>query len=74
MQQNAKGFDSKVGEPVLADREVLLRDLNALPGNKILDRILEQEDPRKMVQSLSSGDFFSGDFLFRRVNFTAMFF
>ena len=58
MEENAGGFDSRVRRPVLLDREVLMNDLNALPGNKILDRILEQENPRKMVQSLSSGDFF----------------
>jgi len=58
MQENAEGSDSRVGKPVLTEREVLLRNLHALPASKIVNRILEQKNPRKIVQELSSGDFF----------------
>ncbi|GAH86209.1 unnamed protein product, partial [marine sediment metagenome] len=58
MQQDAEKKDNKVGEPVSTEREMLLRELNTLPGNKILDRLLEIENPREIVHSLSSGDFY----------------
>jgi len=58
MQQDGEKRDSKVGEPVSTEREMLLRELNTLPGNKILDRLLEIENPREIVHSLSSGDFY----------------
>lgn len=35
-----------------------MRELHALTGTKILGRITELKNPRKLVQSLSSGDFF----------------
>ncbi len=35
-----------------------MRDLHALTGSRILGRITEQKNPRKLVQSLPSADFF----------------
>ena len=58
MQQDGKREDNKVREPASTEREVLLRELNTLSGNKILDRLLEMENPRETVHSLSSGDFY----------------
>ncbi len=42
----------------MTEREGLMRELHALTGSRILSRITEQKNPRKLVQSLSSGDFF----------------
>jgi hypothetical protein len=56
-QESAQGSDRKVKRPVLTERELLIKDLHTLPGAKILNRILQQKNPRKLVQSLSSGDF-----------------
>jgi hypothetical protein len=58
MQQKAKGSGSRVEKPALREREVLMKDLHALTGSKILSRIMEQKNPRELVQSLSFGDFF----------------
>ena len=58
MKQDGKREDNKVREPVSTEREVFLRELNTLPGNKILDRLLEMENPRETVHTLSSGDFY----------------
>ena len=58
MQQEGGKKDHKIRKPISAEREVFLRELNTLPGNKILDRLLEMENPREIVQSLSSGDFY----------------
>jgi len=58
MQQDGEKRDNKVGEPVSTEREMLFRELNTLPGNKILDRLLEIENPQEIVHSLSSGDFY----------------
>lgn len=58
MQPDGKREDNKVMEPVSTEREVFLRKLNTLPGNKIIDRLLEMENPRETVHSLPSGDFY----------------
>ncbi len=45
--------------PALTDkRRLLLRELFALPGRDILNKILDLDDPREMVQALSCEDFF----------------
>ncbi|UCF83056.1 MAG: hypothetical protein JSV50_18015 [Desulfobacteraceae bacterium] len=36
----------------------LLKRISSLSGKEILDRILEQEDPRSLIQQLPHGDFF----------------
>jgi hypothetical protein len=58
MKQDGGKKDNKVRRAASTERETLLRELNALPGNKILDRLLEIENPREAVHSLSSGDFY----------------
>ena len=58
MQQEGGKKDNKNRKSIIAEREVFLRELNTLPGNKIMDRLLEMENPREAVQSLSSGDFY----------------
>ncbi|MBN1831153.1 MAG: hypothetical protein JW896_03495 [Deltaproteobacteria bacterium] len=58
MQQESGNQDHKIEKPVSAERDALLRELNTLPGSKILDRLLEMENPRETVESLSSGDFY----------------
>jgi len=58
MKKDTEGSRSSAERAVLTGREGLLKDLHTLPGRKILNRILEQKNPRKWVQSLSSGDFF----------------
>lgn len=58
MQRDGEKKNNRVREPVSTEREVFLREINTLPGNKILDRLLEMENPRKTVHSLSSGDFY----------------
>ena len=57
-QEKVKGSDRKVEKPVLTEQELLIKGLHALPGGKILDRILQQKNAAKLVQSLSSGDFY----------------
>jgi hypothetical protein len=58
IQGNEGGSGNRAEKPVLTEREGLMRDLHALTGSRILGRITEQKNPRKLVQSLSSGDFF----------------
>ena len=58
MQQDSEKIDNKVEEPASNEREMLLKELNTLPGDKILDRLLEIEKSREIVQSLSPGDFY----------------
>ena len=58
MDVNAKGSGGGAEKPALTEREVFIKDLHSLPGSKILSRIMEQKNPRKVVQSLASGDFF----------------
>jgi len=45
-------------KPVLDDRRDLVRDLHALPSSKIMNRILEADQPTELVQGLTSEDFF----------------
>jgi hypothetical protein len=59
MQQDDETPARKIRKPVSTEeREVLLMELNALPDNKILDRLSEVENAQEIVQSLSSGDFY----------------
>ena len=58
MQQDGEKKHNKVGEPVSDEREMLLKELNNLPGNKILDRLLDMDKHREIVHSLSPGDFY----------------
>jgi hypothetical protein len=58
IQGNEEDSGSRAQKPALTELEGLLRDLHALTGSRILGRITEQKNPRKLVQSLSSGDFF----------------
>ena len=65
LQKNSEGLDSSGDRrPVLTEQQALLRDLDALSGRDILDRILNDKNPQKMVQELPSEDFF---WLLRRV-------
>lgn len=57
-QGNEEGSGARAEKPVSTEHKGLMKDLHALTGSKILGRIMEQKNPRKMVQSLSSGDFF----------------
>jgi hypothetical protein len=58
VDENAEGSGRRAEKPALTKREVLMKDLRALTGSKILSRIMEHKNPRKLVQSLASGDFF----------------
>ncbi len=58
VDENEEGSGRMVEKRALTKREVLIKDLHALTGSKILSRIMEQKNPRKLVQSLPSGDFF----------------
>ena len=57
-QENEESFGTRAEKPVPTEYEGLMKDLHALTGSKILGRIMEQKNPRKMVQTLPSGDFF----------------
>jgi len=57
-QHNKKRPNDGERNPVLKDRRDLVRDLHALPSNKILNRILEADQPRELVQGLTSEDLF----------------
>jgi hypothetical protein len=61
VQVQGKGKDSedRIKKPVLRDdRAILVRDLHALSGKEVLDRILESENPQEIVQEMPSEDFF----------------
>jgi hypothetical protein len=58
MQQQGENSDNQVGKPVSTECEMLLKELYRLPENKILDRLMELENPREVVHSLSLGDFY----------------
>ncbi len=58
MKEDRGKKENKLGKSAINEHEMLLRELNSMPGNKILDRLLEMENPRKTVHSLSSGDFY----------------
>jgi len=57
-QGNEEGSETRVEKPALSEHERLMKALHPLTGSKILNRIMEQKNPGKLVQSLSSGDFF----------------
>ena len=58
-QRRGKDSEERIKKPVLKDdRAILVRDLHALSGKEVLDRILESENPEKMVQEMPSEDFF----------------
>lgn len=57
-EHNLVTSNTKDVKPVLAEREILLRELHALPSVKALNRILELENPRRFVQELPSEDLF----------------
>jgi len=58
LQNNKKRPNDGERKPVLDDRRDLVRDLHALPSSKILNRILEADQPGELVQGLTSEDFF----------------
>jgi len=45
-------------KPVLNDRRDLVRDFHALPSSRVMNRILEADQPTELVQGLTSEDFF----------------
>ncbi len=47
-----------VGKPVLSDQKSLICQLYKCSGEEILDRVLAHKAPRKLIRSMSSGDFF----------------
>ena len=52
-------YQAGSGMPVLTDqRRLLLKELFALPGRDILNKILDLDNPREMVQALPCEDFF----------------
>jgi hypothetical protein len=55
---NEEGSETRAEKPALTEPESLMKALYPLTGSKILSRIMEQKNPGKLVQSLSSGDFF----------------
>ena len=57
-QGNEEGSETRVEKPALTQHESLLKALHPMTGSRILSRIMEQKNPGKLVQSLSSGDFF----------------
>ncbi|RLC53586.1 MAG: hypothetical protein DRH89_10480, partial [Candidatus Cloacimonadota bacterium] len=65
MESQAKNFEiteaylAGSGRPALTDeRRLLLEKLFALPGRDILNKILNLDDPREMVQGVPCEDFF----------------
>jgi hypothetical protein len=63
-QRNEEGSETRVEKPALTEHERLIKTLHPLTGSEILNRIMEQKNPGKLVRSLSSGDFF---WLFKKV-------
>ncbi len=55
---NEEGPETRGEKPALTEQERLMKALHPLTGSKILDRIMEQKNLGKLVQSLSSSDFF----------------
>ena len=57
-KRNEEGSETRVEKPALTEHERLMKSLHPLTGSKILNRIMEQKNPGKLVQSLSFSDFF----------------
>jgi hypothetical protein len=57
-QGNEEGSETRVEKPAFTENERLMKALHPLTGSEILSRIMGQKNPGKLVQSLSSGDFF----------------
>lgn len=55
-QKEITGADSFF--PVPANRQAILKDFHGLSGAEIMNRILEQENPRSLLRSLPYEDFF----------------
>jgi hypothetical protein len=55
--KETKISDNSFAKPASTNRRVLTRELYALPGNQILNRLLEHENPREMIQGLPNEDF-----------------
>jgi hypothetical protein len=55
---NEKDLDGTNQKSLSPHGGAILRELYALSGQEILDRILEQDSPRQMVQQLTQEDFF----------------
>lgn len=53
-----KNSDKKTSQPALTDARALAEDAYALSGSRILDRVLELDEPQKAVQALPCEDFF----------------
>ena len=58
MKVNKRTRNVKDQKPIARYDGSLLKRISSLSGKEILDRILEQEDPRPLVQQLPHGDFF----------------
>ena len=58
LQKDKKSSYADERKPVLDDRRELVRNLHALPSRKILDRILELDQPREFIQGLTSEDLY----------------
>jgi len=57
-QKKKKASNGTDQKPMSADSGAVLQGLFALSDNKILDRVLEQDNPRQLVQELPHEDFF----------------
>jgi len=57
-RQNADLLQEQIYDPSQANRLGLLRELYSLPDNKIMDKILEHENPQRLIQELPVQDFF----------------
>jgi len=57
-KQKKKDSQNTERRLVLADHRATVSNLSSLPGNKILDQILDHKDSRKLVQALPCEDFF----------------
>jgi uncharacterized protein DUF6178 len=56
--QGTTDISSRASMPSAAEKRELLKGLSTLSGGEVLNRILDSENPKETVQSLSSGDFF----------------
>jgi hypothetical protein len=55
--QNEESRDHIDQKPLFQPRDIVLKELYSLSGKQIVDRILEHEGPRALIQQLPSEDF-----------------
>jgi hypothetical protein len=57
-QSNREARIGRVKDPLLAHRQAIARRISNLSGSEILNRILEYENPQKIIQEMAAEDFF----------------